>query len=517
MPLFAHPAFSATWLIPLSADSLTQLKIFTTFHVLLALAGAYWLACDYFTSARAAVVCAMVFGLNGAMVGYLWAGHLPVAGIAYLPWVILFLRWSATSPGWGLVVGACVAVAALMCLHYTTMFLFVIVPVWLSARALRADHATRHNLFVAGVCAAGVIAALAGTRLLLALQIVVENPWDGASRATTRTDFPARLLPILFGTPELSPAIDSLHAKTPHEYLSYVGIAMLVLAGLSLRRGWRWWHTLFVTCLLLALGNVAWYHPSRWLESIPLLSSMRVPTRWRLLGMLGLALAAGQGTSSLSESRRWLRLGLPIVGVLEIGLHAYFVLANTLRLPVQEIAGPPIRDQIVQFQQWDVLGDARKPSDVNSAHYRFTHHGFGVVSGYESFIARSQPQTGALGYGHRCYRGEFGPADRVRQVVWSPNRIVLEGPPGTRAWINQNRGSYWLIDGQRPYRDLPVVDRTTVTSGVIPQGGRLEFRILPPYVAYGYWLQGAGALAIICGVAWVWMGRPRSALRPISG
>lgn len=507
MPVFAHPASSASWMIPLSADSVVQLKLFCTFHLLLAIAGMYRLAWDYFPSALVCVVVATVFTWNGAMVGYLWGGHTPVAGIAYLPWTILFLRWCEDSPAWGLALGFSVASAALMCLHYTTMFLFVIVPVWIGIRWLRGTSVTRSQLFLASVCAAGVIAALAGARLLGALQIIVENPWDPETRISTRMEVSATALPLLLGTWVFSPGIGEGGAA--HEVVSYVGIVTLVLAALSLRRGWRWWHTLFVVCTLLSLGNVAWYHLSRLLESVPVLSSMRVPTRWRLLGMFGLALAAGQGLASINESRRILRAGLALALVLDVSIHAWFVLAQTFRFPAQEIAGPAIRDRIVQIHTWHSLDAVQKPDQSNSAQYRFVRHGLGIIGGYESFIARSQPHTGAVGYGHPKYQGEFGPADTVRQVHWSPNRVVLDGPPGTKAWINQNRGSYWLVDGQRPYRDLDVVDRTGIVEGVIPASGRLEFRIAPPFAPYGWLLQATGALAVVGGCIGIWRRRRR--------
>ncbi len=173
-----------------------------------------------------------------------------------------------------------------------------------------------------------------------------------------------------------------------------------------------------------------------------------------------------------------------------------------------------LKDRIVQIHTWHSLDDVRKLDIANSAHYRFTHHGLGIVGGYESFIARSQPLTGAVGFGHPNYRGEFGPAEIVRQTHWSPNLVVLEGPPGTRAWINQNRGSYWLIDGRRPYAQGPIVDRTAVAEGVIPASGRLEFRIAPPFVIFGLITQAVGACVVVVAACWIWgptlIGRWRS-------
>ena len=92
------------------------------------------------------------------------------------------------------------------------------------------------------------------------------------------------------------------------ETLWYVGPVVLTLAILSLVRGWRWWHTLTAVCVWLAAGSVAWYHPSYWLGHLPLYTAMHMVTRWRIMAMLGIAMAAADVLA------RWRREGSTALG-----------------------------------------------------------------------------------------------------------------------------------------------------------------------------------------------------------
>ena len=79
---------------------------------------------------------------------------------------------------------------------------------------------------------------------------------------------------------------------------------------MSLRWGWRWWHTLAAVAGCLGLGSVALYHPSYWLSHLPVFSTMHVVTRWRFVALLGVALAAA---STLARGWRSPRREIRIV------------------------------------------------------------------------------------------------------------------------------------------------------------------------------------------------------------
>ncbi len=80
----------------------------------------------------------------------------------------------------------------------------------------------------------------------------------------------------------------------------------------------------------------------------------------------------------------------------------------------------------------------------------------------------------------------------MKPSSWSPNRLVFHVEPGQRVWVNQNPGSWWVINGRRPYASSRCAELLMDLSGVADASGRLEFRIVPPRLNLGWWLHGAG-------------------------
>src|SRR4029079_12890949 len=88
------------------------------------------------------------------------------------------------------------------------------------------------------------------------------------------------------------------------DLICYVGPVVFLLFFTSMLRGWRWWHSLAIVCAWLAIGSVRWYQPSSWLSSWPFFRSAHVVTRWRLIALLGVALAAASALARWRSSRQ---------------------------------------------------------------------------------------------------------------------------------------------------------------------------------------------------------------------
>ncbi len=133
------------------------------------------------------------------------------------------------------------------------------------------------------VAAIGVGLALAGWRLSTTAQVLADFPGKQSAFDASVGDVLDWML--------YRPGFSVLEAATSTyfwETACYVGPIVLFLALISLVQGWRWWHTLTILCLWLALGSVRWTHPSYWLAQGPVFSTMHVATRWRIPAMLGL-------------------------------------------------------------------------------------------------------------------------------------------------------------------------------------------------------------------------------------
>jgi hypothetical protein len=287
-----------------------------------------------------------------------------------------------------------------------------------------------------------------------------------------------------------------------HEYGCYIGLLPCLLFFASMKNGWRWWHWLTLACFWLALGNSDWFHISRWLAEVPILSSMRVATRWRVMGILGIALACGQILDQWRLSPRiWIRMSANCVAVaiaLDLLVNSYPVYREAFVIDPQMMQRPDGTDAFVH------LHNHRPPPKANSAILRTLLANYGVVYGYEPLIGQDvSPLSGLLWVGHPDYRAEYwsdsGPVELVR---WSPNKIRLRAPPLAEVYINQNPGSYWLSDGIRLFRSLRAVDRHETFKMKANVDGSVELTVMPRSLSWGLALMaiglvGCAALAFI--------------------
>ena len=63
--------------------------------------------------------------------------------------------------------------------------------------------------------------------------------------------------------------------------------------------------------------------------------------------------------------------------------------------------------------------------------------------------------------------------------------------------INQNPGSWWLVNGRRAFPELRCADLTAPFAVPADAEGRLELRIRPPGLGLAVWLHVGGlALAL---------------------
>ena len=89
-------------------------------------------------------------------------------------------------------------------------------------------------------------------------------------------------------------------------------------------------------------------------------------------------------------------------------------------------------------------------------------------------------QTARLWRGHPNYIGEYWTdAGPVRPRWWSPNRIVLEVAPGQTVSINQNPGSWWLVNGRPAFSGWRCAETQRAFVVQADARGRVELQIRP--------------------------------------
>jgi hypothetical protein len=223
-----------------------------------------------------------------------------LAGMALLPWLVLFHRRSVDDGRW--IFAAAAAYAGLV--FCGSIYQFVFFPLYLALDAaclVLSRRSTRPFLTAAAVVALGV--GLAAVRVVPLLEVYGQFPRE--LPVTNRYLTPALVVRSLLGTevPNLwylwGPWVRDGEARVYWtEAGSYIGPPALVLAAagavLGARQSWPF-VVAAVSFVWMALGSGT--QPSLWdaLHRLPVLGSMQAPSRLILLVTFALSVLAGHG------------------------------------------------------------------------------------------------------------------------------------------------------------------------------------------------------------------------------
>lgn len=478
----------ATPLVLLLGTS-TGLHLATVINLMIAVEGTRRLAWIWFREPWAAAAAALIYGINGGVLVYTVAGYFIPMSYCALPWLILSAFRVGGRLRDGLWLGFWAAFNVLSGIQYPSIYgLLIAGLVWI--RAFRVQpKPLRGRLLWHTVAALGVGLALSGWRLATTMLVLADFPrkWQSPFDASV-----GEVLDWLLYRP--GPAV--LEAATSiyfWETACYVGPAVLFLALVSLVQGWRWWHSMALLCLWLAIGSVRWTHPSYWLAQGPVFSTMHVVTRWRIPAMLGLGLSAANALASWRTNGnalfRALAAGLVILIAADLIGYGHQVLgvASCVRPDEGLFPGPPT------------------PTLVNveaGLGYAAVLRGYGVIRGYQPLLGydRQRPTT-RLWRGHPRYRGEaWTDSAPLSTKFWSPNRIVYRTRPGQVIQVNQNPGSWWRINGKPAFPDGACAELTKPFTAQADSQGQLVLEIAPKGLRYGWGLHAIGIALVLSAV-----------------
>ncbi|AGA30929.1 hypothetical protein [Singulisphaera acidiphila] len=492
-PLASDPqcgVISITTPLVLLLGTTTGLHLATVIDLMIAVEGARRLAWLWFREPWAAAAAALIYGINGGVLVYTVAGHFIPMSYCAFPWLIYSAFRVGDRLRDGLWLGFWAAFTVLNGIQYPSLYgLLIAGLVWI--RALRVQpKPLRGRLLGHTVAAIGVGLALAGWRLTTTALVMADFPrkWHTAFDASV-----GEVLDWLLYRPD-STILKAATSTYFWESACYVGPLVILLALISLVHGWRWWHTMTVLCLWLAIGSVRWTHPSYWLAQGPVFSTMHVVTRWRIPAMLGLGLSV---TSILAHWRtrgdalhRALAAGLVLVIAADLISYGHQILTVASCVePTEDLFPGPPTSTLVNVE--------------NGLGYAAVLRGYGVVRGYQPLLGydRNKP-TARLWRGHPHYRGEAWTDDDASLTTefWSPNRIVFRTRPGQWIHLNQNPGSWWRINGKAAFPNEKCAEWTKPFAAQADSQGRLELEIVPKGLSLAWGLHATGIVLVLGAV-----------------
>ena len=487
-PLAAEPQVgivSLDTLLVLPFGTETGLKLSAVASLMLATEGARRLARLWLVDPWGVALAAAVYAWNGAIVIFTANGHALTNIHPFLPWLLYYAFRIGRGVRPAAMLGAVQAASVLTVIQYPTAYDAIIAAAVLLWGFLGTPRGGRlRYLGLLGV-AAGVFLTLAGWRLALSGLVLRDYP---RTIATIVDNSPGGLLHAL-----LDRVVPRAHAEYAgpnwdSELASYVGPIPVLLAVASLRRSWRWWHTLAFAGFALAMGSHRVTQPSYWMLTWPGFSTMHMVGRWRLPALLGLGLAAG------SEVQAWRAGGwigknvaamLAALVLADLAVYAQQCLPLAFGVPPAGRPGPgPEVVPIISLRRWE--------DPLITHNYEAMRRGYAVVEAYCPMLGydRDRRPTARLWRGHPGYVGEVVADGRpLAPESWSPNRIVLRGRPGQAIEINQNPGNYWHARGRPLFPGSKCAELTRRFVANADDRGSLVVEARPP----------AGALRLAAG------------------
>jgi hypothetical protein len=275
--------------------SFLGLKLFAWAHLVIGLLGGVRLGRELGLCRVWSVAIAMVVAASPFHLWHLNAGHIPFLQFQWLPWIVWSYLAARRNPALALWGAAFLGVAMLSGGTYVAPFAAVL----LGAHALCAGMAERPRwrpmapaLIVAIILGGGV--ALAAAKVLPAYAFV---------RQFERPPLPDEILGLeqlwrMFFDDTWRAEGMRLRIWEYGNFLGWCGALLMLLAAWGARRAWSW---LIVAALALALtiGSFDPWAPYSLLRRLPVFESLRVPSRYTMLVVFALAMAAAAGVIAI--------------------------------------------------------------------------------------------------------------------------------------------------------------------------------------------------------------------------
>ena len=314
MPLFgaaqAGVLFPLNWFyLIFSAPVATNLMMLSTY--MLAALGAYLFARRSGASIAGAAATSLIWQWSAFMVAKVGQTNV-VQTAALLPWIV----WAVDRYGMtgrrrhGVVLALIVAVQIFAGHQQTFAYSFLLAAAYAVVMA-RASSGRERKLYLQALVllSAGVVGA--AVQILPTVELL-----RNSLRATASYDFfssfsmPPRFV-LTFFAPFIMGGGDGQLFRAPYigpafvgEYIAYVGAAtiMLALVALLLKRDARtkFWGTVVVVCLALAIGRFLPLNLYKLVYYVPVLNLFRVPARHLMEVEFALAVLAGRGLTAIA-------------------------------------------------------------------------------------------------------------------------------------------------------------------------------------------------------------------------
>lgn len=479
VPLFANPQFgllSLPMLFAIPFGGIIGYKLAIATYFLLGFYGLLLLFRKGFKTPLSTSILLSYIWTFGTFLTYRSLGHYTFLTIQFLPLALYFLfARNSIKRSW-LYFGIVTSLAALAAAHNMTILSFLLLSMFIFAEILKLIYISRkknHNERLALINqnlmfflkAGFVFIILTGYRLFFTLQYLQDYPRSQIASPEPTVGIGKALFAIFgpvsqfYNTPQ-HPQWSWMEAS------AYIGLAtgvaaLLVLFLLYRKRKKIKRDSLYMPsvvagiwglCFLLGLGAFAGrFSPYLLMRHLPILSSIRVATRWlalcSFLTLIFIALYKRQ------KFRRVINI-LLLISVIEL-----FVLSRP-QLDNPYIFPPRVTRHNQSFEQQTHFNVQRGGIAYDENLSETTLNNYGQIIAGDALIDTREVSQVPL-HTKRCDVDEGCPfvmSRNARVNYWSPNKIILERTGSGSILLNMNPGSCWLVNNTYIFTDLKVSD-----------------------------------------------------------
>ena len=472
------------------------LRLSVLVYIIIGFLGAWKLSKIFWPERFLRLIFALYVIANCAVAYHISIGHLCFQNFWYMPWLLYYIlqvkedKWAGLKAG--IVFGLAFLSSAIYIVQYAALIsagLFA----WLWLKSKREDSRAFWTWIL-------LFLPICGALVFYRLTIILFTAKDFARVSGWQANFDLLSLLKYYLYPYTKlyflKSIDNLQLGT-WELSCYVGFVSVVLLGVSLKKGLRWWHAIVFMLIWATLGNDKNYYLMYWILKLPFFSSHTCFMRIRMYIPLFLGICAVCGLSYLWSNwgkhrvRRYIVVLLGVMMVVEVLVvsHQIFKLSSVSFAYVGDYN--PGRE----FRNISALPSPKDvPWNVTLA-YPAIRMNLGWLRGNgDSHIPANNIR---VGYDEAGYIGEYCQNGKaVKPLYWSPNRIVFRNlNPAISLVLNMNPGNAWYSNGVQLFPQYRIVEPTKPFEVIPDAQGTIDLTYRYPGQRLG--LLGTVAFLII--------------------
>ncbi len=436
MPLLAHPEslfLTPFFIFVMIFGAAVGVKIQILLHLILGLIGMYYLARHLDLKREGSFLAAAVFMFSSVFPLHIIMGHTLWLSVAYIPWTYLFYLKARDQMKW--IYLAALSFVLMFFSGSTYIFAFTAVFLGVDFIVRIAFGEKRHiKPLLYLILLVVLLSSVKGLPMMDFLPHTdqqVHGLSDDEGFGYNFSSFFEALTthPESYGFQE----VISGNKYYWFEYSQYIGLLGLVLAAIGLVSDYRKNKKLLVLLLLIvfiSFGRNFIINIWSLLHSLPLLSSLKAPSRFNIFIVFILAIFIGKSLERFRDFR-WLRWLIMIVLVVQLGTVSMGLYESAFSNPV------PSSEENNFSQHINTNPETTHPTTGWSYDmYSFALKDQGTINCYEKI----HPDVHAVPEQSDVYKGEAHGIDGPISIhKWTPNRISVDEP----SMINQNHDDGW--------------------------------------------------------------------------